>query len=217
MGSPDDVGEDNEHPQHQVYLDAFWIDQTEVTNVQYAKCVNNGKCPEPWDYSSFTRESYYDNSEYSNYPVIWVSWNRANAYCKWAGRDLPTEAQWEMAARGTDGRTYPWGNQEPTDALANYGEIQGDTTAVGSYSEGASPYGALDMAGNVWEWVADSYGPYSAGNVRNPKGPDTDSFHVLRGGSWKYISSNIRSTYRDGSYPTNMSGDVGFRCVSSHE
>ena len=103
----------DEQPQHTVYLDAFWIDQTDVTNTMYAKCVSAGICDQPTNLSSFTRSSYYGNSQFDNYPVIYVDWNMADAYCKWAGRQLPTEAQWEKAARGTDGRIYPWGNNLP--------------------------------------------------------------------------------------------------------
>ncbi len=165
----------DETPQHTVYLDAFWIDRTDVTNNMYASCVSTGACTAPISTTSSTStiiSSYYGNSAFDNYPVIWVTWYDATAYCKWAGRQLPTEAQWEKAARGTDGRIYPWGNTAPDDTLLNYNASIGDTTAVSSYLRGASPYGALDMAGNVWQWVNDWYSDtyYRSSSSSNPLG-----------------------------------------------
>jgi len=217
MGS-DDNGE-TEKPVHTVYLDDYWIDQTEITNAQYAKCVNAGGCTAPSKTSSYSRDSYYGNSQYDDYPVLWVDWNQARDYCQWAGRELPTEAQWEKAARGTDGRTFPWGNDGPNATLANYNDSQGDTTAVGSYPDGASQYGALDMAGNVWEWVADWFGVYLSDVERNPTGPTSGEQRVLRGGSWfHYLSDGIRSAYRHVNYPL-YSGyfDTGFRCAVTQD
>ena len=159
MGSTDadPNAQPNEKPQHAVYLDAFWIDQTDVTNAMYSKCVNAGVCNQPTELNSSTYSNYYGNSEFDNYPVMNITWYMANTYCKWVGRQLPTEAQWEKVARGTDGRMYPWGSTAPDTTLLNYNPDGGDTTAVGSYPKGVSPYGALDMAGNVWQWVADWY------------------------------------------------------------
>ena len=187
MGSADADPNANtdEQPQHAVYLDAFWIDQTDVTNAMYAKCVQSGSCQQPSENSSYSRSSYYGNSEFDNYPVIWVSWHDATTYCKWAGRRLPTEAEWEKAARGTDGRIYPWGNGAPNSNLLNYNNNVGDTTEVGSFVNGASPYGVLDMAGNVEQWVNDLYfaSYYQSSPSMNPQGPDSGTYPVMRGGS----------------------------------
>jgi formylglycine-generating enzyme required for sulfatase activity len=202
----------NEEPPHTVTLDAYWIDQTEVTNAMYAKCVADGKCKVPSAFKSYTHPSYYDNPEFANFPVIYVDWNQAKSYCEWAGRSLPTEAQWEKAARGPEDWTYPWGNNPPGNTLANYNQNKGDTTAVGSYPDGKSFYGALDMAGNVWEWVADWYGAYPATSETNPMGPASGDPRVLRGGSWSYDVSSIRSALRGGVNPADAGGNDGFRC-----
>lgn len=225
MGSEN--GGDNEKPVHTVYLDAFWIDQYEVTNKQYQACVDAGTCEPPSSASSYTHPSYYGNSEFDNYPVLYVSWDKANRYCEvWAGGDLPTEAQWEKAVRGPSTgsgteRIYPWGNEAPNDGLLNYNSSVGDTTEVGKYPSGKSPYGAYDMAGNVWEWVNDYYqGDYYAmlgDSASNPAGPVSGEYRVLRGGAWYDSDSNVRSAYRfrgDPTYtPTYFS--FGFRCSRS--
>jgi eukaryotic-like serine/threonine-protein kinase len=211
-----------------VTLDGYWIDQTEVTNAQYKRCVAAGSCRarRADETSSFTYSSYYGDSTYADYPVIRVDWNQAQAYCEWAGGRLPTEAEWEKAARGTDGRMYPWGDGPLTGARANFFDAYcdswadcsqddryADTAPVGSYPDGASPYGALDMAGNVWEWVADWYDAeyYNRSPGENPTGPSS-GYHLVRGGSWMSGSADLRAAYR---YLYNADYESGFRCVRS--
>lgn len=189
----------SEKPQHTVYLDAFWIDQTEVTNAMYAKCVKAGGCAPPKRTVNADRTDYYNNPAKANYPMIYVTWQEAQNYCSWAGRRLPTEAEWEKAARGEDGRPYPWGSDQPTCQLANtwawnYYDSWNDKVgvqkgcsdgpvAVGSFPIGASPYGVLDMIGNVGEWVADYYSGtyYGESPERNPQGPASGETRVIRG------------------------------------
>ena len=207
MGYKD--GHRDEQPVHTVYLDAFWIDQTEVTNVMYAKCVAAGSCNEP-------RGDDYADTNYSDHPVVFVSWYDADSYCTWAGRELPGEAQWEKAARGTDGRIYPWGNDSPNCYLAQYSECTGTTIAVGSLEAGGSPYGALDMAGNVWEWVADSYDNdyYSASAKDNPENSSVAGPKVLRGGSWNIFENDVGSVDRKWYSPDVSANYIGFRCLT---
>jgi serine/threonine protein kinase len=213
MGSTEEIGYANEHPQHTVYLDGYWIDKTEVTNGMYAKCVEDSICTAPSSKTSLTHESYFGNPTFNLYPVINVSWDQASNYCQWAGRALPTEAQWEKAARGVEGRIYPWGNTILNQSMANYWTR--DTVQVANYPEGASPYGVLDMAGNVWEWVADWYGEnyYTESPRENPTGPITGDYHVVKGGSFYHNETYIRSALRSLYLSTTSQPYIGFRCA----
>jgi formylglycine-generating enzyme required for sulfatase activity len=183
----------------------------------YADCVNAGACQLPLETGSQTRSDYYGNPAFATYPVVHVNWYYARDYCRWAGARLPTEAEWERAARGDDGRLFPWGNSAPTASLANLDQFVGDTLPVGSFADGASPYGVLDMAGNVWEWVHDWYEPdyYTYAPYDNPAGPGSSSVdqRAGRGGSWYWNKAFSSNVYHDWWEPEEHGSGVGFRCV----
>ncbi|HET9907976.1 MAG TPA: formylglycine-generating enzyme family protein, partial [Anaerolineales bacterium] len=212
MGSDwkDPTADEDEKPSHNVLLDSFWMDRTEVTNAMYLRCVSAGACTPP------ARSSYYEKPEYAEHPAIGISWPQAQDYCTWVERRLPTEAEWEKAARGTDERIYPWGNDLPATQHANFNHNLNETSDVGNFPEGASPYGVLDMAGNAWEWVADGYQPdfYSQSPEKNPITDSPVNRRVLRGGNWDSNADGIRVTNRFWAFPGRNDTD-GFRCAQS--
>jgi serine/threonine-protein kinase len=228
MGS--DTGDRDEQPAHKVFLDAYWIDQTPVTNAMFTRFLNAMQETDQIDpvwmdprSSSFLlakhRGVWQTCQGYEHHPVVCISWFGARAYSQWIGRRLPTEAEWEKAARGTDGRMYPWGNQAPNPELLNYDGNMGGTTPVGSYPQGASPYGALDMAGNVWEWMADWYDAdyYRATSKRNPRGPSSGAGRVQRGGAWDDGEWSARVIFRDWDNLDYRDYDSGFRCAMNEK
>ncbi len=212
MGSKE--GQEDEQPVQNLFIPDFWIDKTEVTNYMYSKCVLDGACNNPFSESSFTRNSYYSDPQFADFPVINVDWNQARSYCNWVESRLPTEAEWEKAARGTDGRTYPMG-EDIDPLLANYFGGLGDTAKVGSYPLGKSPYGAYDMAGNVWEWVSSEYKPYPYDAKDGREEVTGSNARVLRGGSWYYHFDLARTSYRYWDSPNRTNFDIGFRCSRS--
>ncbi len=214
----------DEEPRHPVFLDGYWIDQTPVTNAMFARflnaCGNQKEENISWYYPDGGRilqENNLWNFEpaFEHHPVVSVTWYGANAYAQWVGARLPTEAEWEKAARGTDQRRYPWGNTEPNHGLANYDKKIGTTTPVGRYPAGASPYGVLDLAGNVWQWCADWYSEtfYQVSPNKNPLCSTPGENRVSRGGSWYVESWTLRATYRGKFTPRSRYVGKGFRCV----
>jgi formylglycine-generating enzyme required for sulfatase activity len=211
MGDIHGDGKFHEVPTHRVSVEAFWLDRTEVTNVQFARFAQTtGHRPEGW-------LQWQDEAPGKDtHPVVNVPWRDAFAYCGWAGKRMPTEAEWEYAARGTDGRKYPWGNTWE-DSRARFSGNRGseETAPVGSYPTGASPFGVLDMAGNVWEWTSSlewRY-PYSARDGRED--PSLSGVRVLRGGGWISSAWNLRTSDRYGVNPQMRNGVIGFRCAQT--
>jgi len=232
MGSTDtDQGSDfDEQPQHIVSLDAYWIDQTVVTNAMYVAFLNkNGNLTEDhttWLDAADEDVLIYQVGDvwqsirgYENHPVVEVTWYGAQAYCKWVGRRLPTEAEWEKAARGPstglgDARIYPWGDEIDCDK-AQYANCSGALLSANSKPAGASPYGVLGLSGNTWEWTADWYSDdyYALSPSENPKGPTEGETRVLRGASWEYDWKHLRAANRRHNGPAVSMHDYGFRCV----
>jgi serine/threonine-protein kinase len=211
-GSKDDVGLEDERPQRSIHLDAFAIDRTEVPIGDYQRCVAAGKCRAP----ACTEDGDVPEDKV-DHPVVCVTWADADGYCRWAGKRLPTEAEWEKAARGADARSYPWGEGEPTCNRANYHDCGNARRAVGSLPAGASPYGALDMAGNVYEWVADWHHRdyYALCPARNPEGPWSGKKKIVRGGAFSYDADELNTHGRTFDLPTKAYDQVGFRCARS--
>jgi formylglycine-generating enzyme required for sulfatase activity len=208
MGS----GQGDEDPAHTVVVDAFEIDIFEVTNAQFAQFVEEtgyqtnaekSNDPSPWS-------AYFQDGKES-YPVIKVSWNDAKAYCEWAGKRLPTEAEWEKAARGTDERIYPWGDDWDVAKVNSKESGFRGPVMVGSFPEGSSPYGIKDMAGNVWEWTGDWYQGYPQTTFNSNYFGET--YKVLRGGGWFSEQEEVRTTQRNANSPDAANDDIGFRCV----
>ncbi|MDP3209351.1 MAG: SUMF1/EgtB/PvdO family nonheme iron enzyme, partial [Rhodoglobus sp.] len=205
--SPDSNGAD---PPHVVTLSAFCMDVNEVTVAAYSACSAPG-CSTPQTQTACN----WGVAGRGNHPINCVDWNQSSAFCRWRGGSLPTEAQWEYAARGTDGRTYPWGESAPGSLVCWGGTGSRATTCpVGSFPAGMSPFGIMDMGGSVYEWVADWLGPYSSSPQTNPTGPTSGTRRVLRGGCWGNSDAiYMRATRRDGLSPTNQNIVDGIRCV----
>ncbi len=215
----------DEQPVHRVRLGGFWIDRTEVTNGQYRGCVEAGECDPPKLAASFMRAHYYDDPTFTSFPVVNVLWEMAADYCAWVGARLPTEAEWEYAARGPENRLFAWGNDFDKSRLnycdascpllsdKTYTDGYADTAPVGSFPSGASWTGALDLAGNVREWVDDWLGPYAAGEAVNPTGPQTGDLKVTRGGSWYDTPDDVRGANRGGESLEYYRDNLGFRCA----
>jgi formylglycine-generating enzyme required for sulfatase activity len=204
------------NPEHRVTLKEFYIDVTEVTVAAYKACVDCGACKRPLrDGSNTGREPYFGNQAFANHPVIYVSWQDAKGYCEAIGKRLPTEAEWEMAARGPQGNVYPWGADAPSSVTANFGGMVNDTQVVTCCGGGKSPAGALNMAGNVWEWVSDSFDPsyYAVSPATDPKGPPGSVVKVARGGGFNSSAETLKSYYRIGYAETAAFSYLGFRCA----
>ncbi len=215
---------DDEKPAHTVNVHAFALDTLETTQREYQECVAAGACVAP------SRD--FDPSGHARYPVAWVDWDQAHAYCAWRGKRLPTEAEWEWAARGTDGRLYPWGNASPTCTLASFSATAAANSAnaagacratsdavktdvVGSHPTAPSAAGALDMGGNLWEWVNDFYDAayYASSPTDDPQGPATAPQHAKRGGSWQDSPDRLRASRRWTHPMGSGAEDIGIRCA----
>jgi formylglycine-generating enzyme required for sulfatase activity len=226
MGSEVGTSRDDEVPEHIAHLGDYWIYKYEVTYAQFAQFLNTfGNQEEDgalWLNASDrdlriseADEVWAPDEGYEDHPVAGVTWYGARRYCEWVGGRLPTEAEWEKAARGEDGRIYPWGDEHPNCDFANFSGCVGYSKPVGSYPMGASPYGVLDMGGNVWEWVMDWYAEdyYREPPVFDPQGPEEGTYKVLRGGSRAFIIGYMRTSARNRLTPYLTFCSLGFRCV----
>jgi formylglycine-generating enzyme required for sulfatase activity len=208
-------GDPDEQPMRQIYVGAFFLDKHQVAVSQYARFLEATHHDSPPEWTLMNKQTN------RNRPVANVDWVEADAFCKWAGKRLPTEAEWEKAARGTDGRVYPWGNEPPTRFHANSGKevfsSHGTLTPVGTLEAGKSPYGIYDMAGNVWEWVSDWYDQdyYKTGPLQNPPGPRKGDYKVVRGGSWGSGTEDLRAANREVHLPSFRGFGTGFRCAKT--
>ncbi len=248
MGSAEDEGEDDEHPSHEVTLGNFCLDAREVSVEQYLACMRAGRCSPPastiqvqgWSQQAVSAMSAYCNGtreDRMDHPVNCVTWNQATQYCAWRGARLPTEAEWEYAARGSDRRLYPWGGQLPDARLANAcgeecealpvwgrGRVRGvheqddgweATAPVTAFGRGRTPLGILNLGGNVWEWTADYHGTYPSEPAQNAGGPRSGSFRVARGGAWTTRTASwLRAAARNRVRPDDRNSDLGLRCAS---
>ena len=199
-----------EDPAHEVILDEYYIDIHEITNADYKKylaATGSKNLPRYWDDSNFNQ---------SDQPVVGVTWKEAQDFCQWGNKQLPTEAEWEKAARGKRPVKYPWGDEEPDKTRANFNNHIGKTTTVGSYPTGKSDYGVFDLSGNVAEWVQDWHFPeyYLFSPKENPPGPEKGHYKIIRGGNWKNNAEDVNLTYRNATVPKARSKTVGFRCVA---
>ncbi|MEZ4390094.1 MAG: SUMF1/EgtB/PvdO family nonheme iron enzyme [Polyangiales bacterium] len=210
MGAADPSTPPDERPAHEVSLSDYCIDRLEVSAREYTRCVAAGAC---------TRAATQSPTE--DVPVTSIDWNQSERYCRFAGGRLPTEAEWEFAARGTDGRLFPWGGDAPSDCERADWTVSGNScrgvgpSPVGSFPQGASPFGVLDMSGNVWEWTADWYArSYPSGSASDPLGPEQGSARVTRGGGWNNDQTErLRTTFREGQHPAFHDYDLGVRCA----
>lgn len=221
-----------EMPMRTITLDGFWVDRYEVSVEDYAACVNAGAC-DTKDFASYQKYTIcsYGKPGFETTPMNCVGWYGAEAYCRFAGKRLPTEAEWEKAARGEDGPSFPWGSSNASCTKANYSNATntwcvGSTAPVNSYPAGVSVYGAYNMAGNVWEWVQDWYHPEYYDPAfplpdfspdHDPQGPETGTYRLIRGGSWVSSEGFIRSTFKHYYTPNTATEDLGFRCVRDLE
>jgi serine/threonine-protein kinase len=217
MGS-DSTGDAVSRPAHTVYLEAFYIDKYEVTNEMYDACVYAVECRKPQNPGSVTRSTYYSNPVFANYPVLYIDWYMALAYCEWRGARLPTEAEWEKAARGTDERIYPWGSPQLNCSYANLPGCVGDTAPVDQYDKSQSPYGVYGMAGNVWEWTSTLFKLYPYNSEDGREDLTSSGKRVARGGSWHTFGGNAGNARTDTRFeldPAYYGAYVGIRCAQS--